>query len=666
MPSSTTENIAYRQRQPLNPRRKRRIARAVAAAVPHGLLADHQHRHHHRGDRPRAAAPQGPARDHQQPQRRGDPVRQPRLRGDRRRRHRPLARPRHRRRGDGRLHPPVQGRHRPDRHLGHRGRRHPARLRLPRGEGGAGDHRALARGLARRRPQQVQPAGDGRAGAPRRDRPAVHRRGAAARRFPSCSPRPACSCVTCEDRHDRQDAPARPRPGHLELAQHRLRRATAASSPWRSASSGRSSRSPGWVEHDPREIWESQLATAREALAKAGLGAGDIAAIGITNQRETTLRLEPRAPASRSPTPSSGRTGAPRRLCEALKAARPRAARSASSTGLVLDAYFSGTKLAWLLDHVPGARAAAERGELAFGTVDSWLIWKLTGGARRRRAPPSTPPTSATPRARCCSTSTPAAGATSCWQALRRPARAAARGAAVEPCLRPHRRRPARRADPDRRRRRRPAERAVRPGLLRARAGEEHLRHRLLHADEHRHAPPRPRATACITTSAAQGPGPAQYAHRRQRLHRRRGRAVAARRPAARSRASGEVGKLAAERARQRRRDVRAGLHRPRRAVLEARRARHHRRPDAAARPWRHIARAALESIAFQSAALLEAMGKDAVAAGAAPVAELRVDGGASANDLLMQFQADLLGIPVRAAEGASRPRRSAPPTSPA
>ena len=199
VPSSTTENIAYRQRQHLNARgqaaHRPRRRRGGAA----GLLAGHQHRHDDRGDRPRAAAPQGPARDHQQPQRRGDPVRQPRLRGDRRRRHRPLARPRHRRRGDDRLHPPVQGRHRPDRHLGDRGRRQPARLRLPRGEGGARDHRALARGLARRRPQQVQPAGDGRAGAPRRDRHAVHRRRAAARPFPSCSPPPASSCVTCEE-----------------------------------------------------------------------------------------------------------------------------------------------------------------------------------------------------------------------------------------------------------------------------------------------------------------------------------------------------------------------------------------------------------------------------------------------------------------------------------
>ena len=157
VPSSTTENIAYRQRQQLNEDAKRRIARAVAQGRARRLLADPQHRHHHRGHRARAAAAQGPARDHEQPERGGDPVGQPRLRSDRRRRRRARARPRHRRRGDGRFHPPVQGRHRPDRHLGHRGRRHAARLRLPRSEGGARDRRAFARGLAGRRPQQVQP-----------------------------------------------------------------------------------------------------------------------------------------------------------------------------------------------------------------------------------------------------------------------------------------------------------------------------------------------------------------------------------------------------------------------------------------------------------------------------------------------------------------------------
>ena len=165
----------------------------------------------------------------------------------------------------------------------------PARLRLPRGEGGAGDHRALARGLARRRPQQVQPAGDGRAGAPGPDRPAVHRRAAARAVSRSCWPRPASSASPARSAHDRQDAPAGPRPGHLELAQHRLRPATAASSPWRSASSGRSFRSrAGSSTTRARSGSRSSRPRARRS-PRPGSAAGDIAAIGITNQRETTL-----------------------------------------------------------------------------------------------------------------------------------------------------------------------------------------------------------------------------------------------------------------------------------------------------------------------------------------------------------------------------------------
>ncbi|MEO8525703.1 MAG: FGGY family carbohydrate kinase, partial [Caldimonas sp.] len=136
---------------------------------------------------------------------------------------------------------------------------------------------------------------------------------------------------------------------------------------------------PGWVEHDPREIWDTQLATAREAIAKSGVAAGGIAAIGITNQRETTL-LWNRAtgePLANAIVWQDRRT-AP--ACEALKQ-RGLEPMFRRRTGLVLDAYFSGTKLAWLLDNVPGARAAAERGELAFGTVDTWLMWKLSGGS---------------------------------------------------------------------------------------------------------------------------------------------------------------------------------------------------------------------------------------------------------------------------------------------
>jgi glycerol kinase len=134
----------------------------------------------------------------------------------------------------------------------------------------------------------------------------------------------------------------------------------------------------GWVEHDPHEIWDSQITVAREAISVGPLASSDVAAIGITNQRETTVVWE-RA------------TGNPiynaivwqdRRTAEACDRLRGDgyAGMIQEKTGLVLDAYFSGTKIQWILDNVPGARAKAERGELAFGTIDSWLIWKLTDG----------------------------------------------------------------------------------------------------------------------------------------------------------------------------------------------------------------------------------------------------------------------------------------------
>ena len=136
---------------------------------------------------------------------------------------------------------------------------------------------------------------------------------------------------------------------------------------------------PGWVEHDPMEIWASQSGVMAEVLAKAAIAPGDIAAIGITNQRETTVLWERATgrPVANAIVWQDRRT-AP--LCDALRAAGHETT-FARKTGLVLDAYFSGTKLKWLLDHVADARARAERGELAFGTVDSWLIWNLSGGA---------------------------------------------------------------------------------------------------------------------------------------------------------------------------------------------------------------------------------------------------------------------------------------------
>src|SRR4029450_2215203 len=136
---------------------------------------------------------------------------------------------------------------------------------------------------------------------------------------------------------------------------------------------------PGWVEHDPMEIWATQSGVLHEVLAKTGLAPSDIAAIGITNQRETTL-LWDRAtgePIANAIVWQDRRT-AP--LGDALREAG-HAPLFAAKTGLVIDAYFSGTKLKWLLDHVAGARDRAARGELAFGTIDTWLIWNLSRGA---------------------------------------------------------------------------------------------------------------------------------------------------------------------------------------------------------------------------------------------------------------------------------------------
>lgn len=135
---------------------------------------------------------------------------------------------------------------------------------------------------------------------------------------------------------------------------------------------------PGWVEHDPYEIWSSQMAVAIEAMGRIGADAGDISAIGITNQRETTIVWDKR-------------TGNPiypaivwqcRRTADMIEELKKDgfADKIREKTGLIPDAYFSGTKIKWILDYVDGAREAAERGELLFGTVDTWLIWKLTKG----------------------------------------------------------------------------------------------------------------------------------------------------------------------------------------------------------------------------------------------------------------------------------------------
>ncbi len=400
---------------------------------------------------------------------------------------------------------------------------------------------------------------------------------------------------------------------------------------------------PGWVEHDPREIWSTQLATAREAIAKSGVDAVDIAAIGITNQRETTL-LWNRAtgePLANAIVWQDRRT-AP--ACEALKQ-RGLEPLFRNRTGLVLDAYFSGTKLAWLLDNVAGARAAAERGELAFGTVDTWLMWMLTGGAdaaTRRHAVHATDASNASrtllfdihegawsdellaalqiPRGLLSEvhasshvyghTQADLLGASMPIGGVAGDQQSALFGQAC-----------------------------FRPGQVKNTYGTGcfMLMNTGTVAETSSHG--------LITTRAAQGVGPAQYATEGSVFI--GGAVVQWLRDGLRAiTASGEIGKLAESVP-----DNGGVMFVPAFTGLGA----PYWQPDARGTivgltrgsTMAHIARAALESIAFQSAALLDAMSKDAIAAGGVAVAELRVDGGASANDLLMQFQADLLGIPV-------------------
>ena len=400
---------------------------------------------------------------------------------------------------------------------------------------------------------------------------------------------------------------------------------------------------PGWVEHDPREIWSSQLATAREALAKAGLDAAGIAGIGITNQRETTIvwNRATGEPIGNAIVWQDRRT-AP--ACEALKA-RGLEPLFRERTGLVLDAYFSGTKLAWLLDHVAGARAAALRGELAFGTVDTWLMWLLTGGATaatRSAAVHATDPSNASrtllfdvPRGEWSDellqaldvprevlpevhpssyvfghTTADLFGAPIAIGGVAGDQQSALFGQAC-----------------------------FRPGQVKNTYGTGCFM--LMNTGDRFEVS----ANGLIATSAAQPGAKAQFAREGSVFI--GGAVVQWLRDGLKAiKASSEVRQLAESVP-----DNGGVMFVPAFTGLGA----PHWKPDARGTivgltrgsTIAHIARAALESIAFQSAALLEAMSKDVVAAGGAPVAELRVDGGASVNDLLMQFQADLLGIPV-------------------
>ena len=394
---------------------------------------------------------------------------------------------------------------------------------------------------------------------------------------------------------------------------------------------------PGWVEHDPMEIWHSQLETAREALQRAGLQAGDIRSIGITNQRETTLVWERRSGRPIHPAIVwQDRRAEP--LCAQLREAghgdwvRER-------TGLVIDAYFSATKIRWLLDQVPGARAAAERGELAFGTVDSWLLWQLTGGrvhatdvsnaartllldVRTQRwdaellalfdIPASLLP-EVCPSSHVFGETLPELlGASVSVGGMAGDQQSALFGQA---CLSPGQ-----------------AKNTYGTGCF-----------MLMHAGERFRAS----ENGLVTTSACRTGGAPAPEFALEGSVFIGGAVVQWLRDGLRAiESSHEVQALAASVP-----DAGGVLMVPAFTGLGA--------PywDADARgtivgltrgtTMAHIARAALESIAFQSAALLQAMSRDAVAAGGEPVSELRVDGGACVNDLLMQFQADLLGIPV-------------------
>ena len=387
---------------------------------------------------------------------------------------------------------------------------------------------------------------------------------------------------------------------------------------------------PGWVEHDPEEIWASQLATAREALARASLTAKDIAAIAITNQRETTVVWNRRTgQAIHHAIVWQDRRGEP--LCAQLRE-RGHSETVRQSTGLVIDAYFSATKLRWILDHVNGAHIAAAQGDLAFGTIDSWLMHKLTGGRvhatdvsnasrtmlfdiRHNRWDPELlkllhVPHSLLPSVHASShlygeTDAALFGAPILIAGVAGDQQAALFGQAC-----------------------------FKAGLAKNTYGTGCFM--LMHTGDHFHRSQH----GLITTAAAQATATPEYALE----------------------GSVFIGGAVVQ-------WLRDGLN----AILSSSevQALAESVPDSGgvmfvpaftglgAPYWKadargtivgltrgsnaaHIARAALESIAFQSAALLQAMCADTQ-----PVAELRVDGGASVNDLLMQFQADLLGIPV-------------------
>jgi glycerol kinase len=392
---------------------------------------------------------------------------------------------------------------------------------------------------------------------------------------------------------------------------------------------------PGWVEHDPRDLWTTQLDTAREALAQAGIGAGAVGALGITNQRETTLLWNRHTgePVYNAIVWQDRRAEA---TCADLRQ-RGMSDTVLQKTGLRIDAYFSATKLKWMLDNVPGARAQAERGDLAFGTVDSWLIWQLTGGAEHVTdvsnaartmlfnvhshswdedlmavldIPPALMPQVLPSSAHFGQVRAEWLGAPLEIGGVAGDQQSALFGQAC-----------------------------FSAGMAKNTYGTGCFM--LMHTGERFQTS----ENGLITTSAAQAPGPHQYALEGSVFI--GGAVVQWLRDGLNAiRSSSEVQALAESVP-----DAGGVVLVPAFTGLGA----PYWQPDSRGSitgltrgsTMAHIARAALESIAFQSAALLAAMSRDAVAAGGVPVTELRVDGGACANDLLMQIQADLLGIPV-------------------
>ncbi len=392
---------------------------------------------------------------------------------------------------------------------------------------------------------------------------------------------------------------------------------------------------PGHVEHDPQQIWGTQLATARDALTKAGISASQITALGITNQRETTIVWNR---ATGRPIHNAlvwqDRRAEP--ACAQLRA-DGHAGTIQQKTGLLIDAYFSATKLQWLLDNVPGARAAAERGELAFGTVDTWLVWQLTGGKRHvtdvsnasrtmlfnvhsnqwddellalLRIPRSLMPEVQPSSSHFGDTAADVLGAPIRIGGMAGDQQSALFGQAC-----------------------------FAPGMAKNTYGTGCFM--LMHTGAQFHHS----QNGLLTTSAAQTTATPQFALEGSVFV--GGAVVQWLRDGLQAiEHSGQVQQLAESVP-----DSGGVMMVPAFTGLGA--------PywDADARGTitgltrgttvAHIARAALESIAYQSAALLQAMSRDAVANGGQPVTELRVDGGASVNNLLMQFQADLLGIPV-------------------